>query len=70
VADGWLPERARLEALARAIEPSVRLEVKRGWRWRALARGAALATLGGISARGARARARLGARGVMGGGGA
>ncbi|CAG1009459.1 hypothetical protein MYXO_03870 [Myxococcaceae bacterium] len=48
---GWLDERSRLEALARAIEPSVRIETKDGWIWRALGRLAAIATFGGISKR-------------------
>jgi hypothetical protein len=47
----WVTERARLEALARAIEPSVRLQTKDGWHWRALAWLAALATAGGMSRR-------------------
>lgn len=45
----WLAERARLEAIARAIEPSVRLVPKEGPFWHALAALAATATLGGIS---------------------
>jgi hypothetical protein len=48
---GWTAEHSRLEALAREIEPSVRLETKDGWHWRALAGLAALATLGGLSRR-------------------
>jgi hypothetical protein len=51
MASGWVGERARLEALARAIEPSVRVQTKDGWHWRALAWLAALATAGGISRR-------------------
>lgn len=50
-AAGWLPERERLAALARAIEPSVRLQTKDGWHWRVLARLASAATFGGISQR-------------------
>jgi len=49
--EGWLAERGRLEALARAIEPSVRIGSKDGWPWRALAGLARAATLGGISRR-------------------
>ncbi|RIL05503.1 MAG: hypothetical protein DCC71_10090 [Proteobacteria bacterium] len=45
----WLAERARLEAIARAIEPSVRLVPKEGALWRALGALAAAATLGGIA---------------------
>jgi hypothetical protein len=48
---GWLAERERLERLARAIEPSVRLETKDGLRWRILALLAAAATAGGIRRR-------------------
>ena len=48
---GWLAERERLAALAREIEPSVRLQSKDGRLWRALASLAAAATLGGISRR-------------------
>jgi len=51
MAGGWLGERARLEALARAIEPSVRVQTKDGAHWRALAWLAAVATGGGISRR-------------------
>jgi hypothetical protein len=51
MAGGWLGERARLEALARAIEPSVRIQTKDGAHWRALAWLAAVATGGGISRR-------------------
>jgi len=51
MSQGWVGERARLERLARAIEPSVRLQTKDGWHWRALAWLAALATAGGISRR-------------------
>jgi len=47
----WVRERARLEALARAIEPSVRVQTKDGAHWRALAWLATIATLGGISRR-------------------
>jgi hypothetical protein len=47
----WTGERARLEGLARGIEPSVRLQTKDGRLWRALATLAAVATLGGISRR-------------------
>jgi hypothetical protein len=47
----WVRDRARLEALARAIEPSVRVQTKDGAHWRALAWLAALATFGGISRR-------------------
>jgi len=49
MANGWVGERARLEALARAIEPSVRVQTKDRAHWRALAWLAALATGGGIS---------------------
>jgi hypothetical protein len=45
----WTAEHARLEAIARRIEPSVRLQVKEGPFWRALAVLAAIATAGGIS---------------------
>jgi hypothetical protein len=51
MASGWVGERARLEALARAIEPSVRVQTKDGRHWRALAWLAAIATGGGISRR-------------------
>jgi hypothetical protein len=47
----WVEDRERLGSLARAIEPSVRLETKDGRHWRALAWLAALATFGGISRR-------------------
>jgi len=47
----WVGERGRLEALARAIEPSVRVQTKDGVHWRALAWLAAIATVGGISRR-------------------
>lgn len=46
-----MEERARLEALARAIEPSVRLQTKDGLHWRALAWLAAAVTFGGIPRR-------------------
>lgn len=45
----WLAEHARLEGIARAIEPSVRLVVKEGAFWRALGVLASIGTLGGIS---------------------
>ena len=45
----WLDEHARLEAIARAIEPTVRLTSKDGRFWRILGRLASLVTLGGIS---------------------
>jgi hypothetical protein len=51
VAASWTDEHARLEALAREIEPSVRLETKDGWHWRLLAGLAAAATAGGIPRR-------------------
>lgn len=51
MATSWVRERARLEALARAIEPSVRVQTKDGAHWRALAWLASIATLGGISRR-------------------
>ena len=47
----WTDEHARLEAIARAIEPSVRLVPKEGPFWRALGVLAAGATLGGIGLR-------------------
>ena len=47
----WLVERERLASLARAIEPSVRLQSKDARLWRLLARLAAMATAGGISRR-------------------
>jgi hypothetical protein len=47
----WLAEHARLEAAARAIEPSVRLVAKEGALWRALAALVSCATAGGISRR-------------------
>jgi hypothetical protein len=45
----WTAERARLETIARAIEPSVRLVPKEGRFWRAAGTFASIATLGGIS---------------------
>lgn len=45
----WLAQHARLEALARRIEPSVRLLPKEGAFWRALGLLAAVSTGGGIS---------------------
>ncbi len=45
----WLAQQARLEAIARRIEPSVRLRPKDGAFWRALGVLAAVATGGGIS---------------------
>ena len=45
----WVPQHARLEAIARGIEPSVRLQVKEGPLWRGLGALAAIATGGGIS---------------------
>jgi hypothetical protein len=47
----WLDDRARLEAIARTIEPSVRLVPKEGPFWRAVGVLAAGATLGGIGLR-------------------
>lgn len=47
----WTQERERLEALARAIEPSVRLQTKDGRIWKLLGGLAAFATLGGVSYR-------------------
>lgn len=47
----WLDEHARLEAIARAIEPSVRLVPKDGAFWRAVGILAAGATFGGIDRR-------------------
>lgn len=47
----WTEERERLEALARSIEPSVRLQTKDVWIWRLLALLASAATFGGISRR-------------------
>ena len=45
----WLADRERLASLARAIDPSVRIQSKDGRHWRALAALASAATLGGIS---------------------
>jgi hypothetical protein len=45
----WVAQQARLEMLARRIEPSVRLRPKDGPFWRALGVLANVATLGGIS---------------------
>lgn len=45
----WLDEHARLEAIARAIEPSVRLVPKEGRFWRSVGVLASLVTLRGIS---------------------
>ena len=45
----WVDESARLAALARAIEPSVRLVTKDGRFWRWVGWLASIATLGGIS---------------------
>ena len=45
----WLAQQARLEAIARRIEPSVRLRPKEGAFWRGLGVLAAIATGGGIS---------------------
>jgi hypothetical protein len=45
----WVAQQARLEMLARRIEPSVRLRPKEGRFWRGLGRLAAIATGGGIS---------------------
>ena len=50
-ARSWTEDRDRLLALARAIEPSVRLQTKDVWIWRLLGRLAAAATFGGISKR-------------------
>jgi hypothetical protein len=50
-APSWLDQRARLQAIAQAIEPSVRLVPKEGALWRAVGRLASAATLGGISLR-------------------
>ncbi len=51
MARSWVEERARLAALARAIEPSVRIQTKAGAHWRALGWLAWLATAGGIPRR-------------------
>jgi hypothetical protein len=45
----WVAQQARLEMLARRIEPSVRLRPKEGVLWRALGVLAAIATGGAIS---------------------
>lgn len=45
----WMDEHARLEAIARSIEPSVRLVPKEGGFWRRAGRIASWMTLGGIS---------------------
>ena len=45
----WVAQQARLEGIARRIEPSVRLRPKDGAFWRALGVLAAVATGGGIS---------------------
>jgi hypothetical protein len=47
----WTDDHARLEAIARAIEPSVRLVPKEGAFWRAVGVLAAGATFGGIGLR-------------------
>jgi hypothetical protein len=47
----WTDEHARLETIARVIEPSVRLVPKEGPFWRAVGRLAAVATIGGIDLR-------------------
>jgi hypothetical protein len=50
-ARSWTVERARLEQVARAIEPCVRLQTKDAWIWKLLGALASVATLGGISYR-------------------
>lgn len=50
-AGSWTADRERLQALARSIEPTVRLQTKDVWIWRLLGSLAAAATFGGISKR-------------------